>query len=233
LGDARSKVTRRPRSKLERVLDALGARAAVVRRPEVDLGVQLALACLVSAQVSAGDARDLVRRLCDADGHVEPAQLALVSDAELAGVCPPERARSVVEALHAVGHLVADGATGDTWDPEDTRRAISGVPGMIPSRADYLLLSAGRLATVAPSTSVMRVAVRVGYPGSTYGAVARALDLELPYAGDIASAWRAHQLLDQHGRTVCTALRPACGSCPIREGCGFVGEGDDPAARLA
>ena len=56
MGDARSKVTRRPRSKLERVLDALGARAAVVRRPEVDLGVQLALACLVSSQASAGDA---------------------------------------------------------------------------------------------------------------------------------------------------------------------------------
>jgi endonuclease III len=79
----------------------------------------------------------------------------------------------------------------------------------------------------------MRVAVRVGYPGSTYGAVARALDLELPYAGDVASAWRAHQLLDQHGRGVCTAARPSCAGCPIRDGCSFAGEGTDPATRLA
>jgi endonuclease III len=233
LSDARSKVTRRPRSKLERVLDAIGARAAVVRRPEVDLGVQLALACLVSSQASASDARDLVRRLCDAEGHVDPALLIAVTDADVTGVCPPTLVASVVDALHAVGHLVGDGALDDTWDPEDTRRAISGVPGMIPSRADYLLLSAGRLATVAPSAHVMRVAVRVGYPGSTYGAVARALDLELPYAGDVASAWRAQQLLDQHGRAVCTAVRPSCGSCPIREGCSYAGEGADPAERIA
>ena len=231
--DARSKVTRRPRSKLERVLDAIGARAAVVRRPEVDLGVQLALACLVSSQVTAQGARDLVRRLCDDEGHVDPTRLVAVTEADVADICPRDLVASVVEALRAVGHLVADGALDDTWDPEDTRRAISGVPGMIPSRADYLLLSAGRLATVAPSAHVMRVAVRVGYPGSTYGAVARALDLELPYAGDVASAWRAHQLLDQHARTVCTTTRPACAGCPIREGCSFAGEGADPAARIA
>ncbi len=204
----------------------------MVRRPEVDLGVQLALACLVSSQASASDARDLVRRLCDDAGHVDPGRLVAVTDADIGAVCPAGVVASVVDALHAVGHLVADGALDDTWDPEDTRRAISGVPGMVPSRADYLLLSAGRLATVAPSGHVMRVAVRVGYPGSTYGAVARALDLELPYAGDVASAWRAHRLLDQHGRTVCTAVQPSCVGCPIREGCGFAGEGPDPAERI-
>ena len=232
MSDVRSKVTRRPRSKLERLLDALGAAHAAPARPPVDLGVQVALSCLVAAQVSPADARDRVRAWSSASGEVDAARLIAVTDDEVAGVCPPEQARAATAALRAVGHLVADGALDETWDAEDTRRALLGVPGMTPPVADYLLLAAGRLATVAPTAPAMRVAVRIGYPGSTYGAVARALDLELPNAGDVGSAWRAHQLLDHHGRLVCTA-RPACAGCPLREGCSYAGEGVDPALRLA
>ena len=230
MSDVRSKVTRRPRSKLERLLDALGAAHTAPTRPPVDLGVQVALSCLVAAQVSPADARDRVRAWSTASG-VDAARLVAVTDEDVAGVCPADHVRPAAAALRAVGHLVADGALDETWDAEDTRRALLGVPGMTPPVADYLLLAAGRLATVAPTLPAMRVAVRIGYPGATYGAVARALDLELPNAGDVGSAWRAHQLLDHHGRLVCTP-RPTCATCPLRDGCSYAGEGVDPALRL-
>lgn len=232
MSDVRSKVTRRPRSKLERLLDVLGAAHAAPVRPPVDLGVQVALSCLVAAHASPGDARDRVRAWSSSGGDVDPDRLVAITEADVTGVCPPENVAAAAAALRAVGHLVADGALDETWDAEDTRRALLGVPGMTPPVADYLLLAAGRLATVAPTVPAMRVVVRVGYPGSTYGAVARALDLELPNAGDVKSAWRAHQLLDHHGRLVCTQ-RPACSACPLRDGCSFAGEGVDPALRLA
>ncbi len=232
MSDVRSKVTRRPRSKLERLVEVLGAAHAVPVRPAVELGVQVALACLVAAQATPSAARDRVRGWGGESAGVEPQRLIAITADDVAGVCPPEQVGAAVAALRAVGHLIADGALDDAWDAEDTRRALLGVPGMTPPRADYLLLAAGRLATVAPTLAAMRVAVRIGYPGSTYGAVARALDLELPHADDVTSAWRAHQLLDQHGKLVCAA-RPACSGCPIRDGCGFAGEGVDPVGRLA
>lgn len=232
MSDARSKVTRRPRSKLERLLEVLGGVHAAPARPPVDLGVQLALSCLVASQATPAAARDRVREWGGESAGVEPLRLIAVVADDVAGVCPPEQVGAAVAALRAVGHLVADGALDDAWEAEDTRRALLGVPGMTPPRADYLLLAAGRLATVAPTLPAMRVAVRLGYPGSTYGAVARALDLELPHADDVGSAWRAHQLLDHHGRLVCAA-RPACASCPLRDGCSYAGEGVDPVGRLA
>lgn len=232
MSDVRSKVTRRPRSKLERLLDVLGAVHATPLRPAVDLGVQLALSCLVAAGATPAAARDRVRAWCSPAGGVEPSRLLALTPADVEADVPPGAADAASAALRAVGHLIADGALDDAWDTEDTRRALLGVPGVTPPVADYLLLAAGRLATVAPTASAMRVAVRIGYPGSTYGAVARALDLELPHAGDVASAWRAHQLLDHHGRLVCTP-RPGCAACPVREGCSYAGDGVDPVTRLA
>jgi hypothetical protein len=232
VSDVRSKVTRRPRSKLERLLDALVTTHEVPQRPAVDLGVHLALSCLVVAQATPGDARDLVRRWSTDAGRVVPDRLVSATLEEIEPACPAG-GEAALSAVHAVGHLVADGALDPAWDPEDTRRALLGVPGMTPPRADYLLLAAGRFATVAPTPPAMRVAVRLGYPGSTYAAVARALDMELPRTGDVGSAWRAHQLLDHHGRGPCSANRPACGGCPVRDGCAFAGEGTDPATRLA
>lgn len=97
---------------------------------------------------------------------------------------------------------------------------------------DELLLRAGKLATVAPTEHALRVVVRLGYPGDTYGAVARALDAELPGSDALGVATRAHGLLDAFGRAICHEVGPACGECCVAAGCGFRGEGQDPAVRL-
>src|SRR5690606_19766227 len=145
----RSKVTRRPRSKLERLLDVLGAVHATPLRPAVDLGVQLALSCLVAAGATPAAARDRVRAWCGPGGSVEPARLVALTADDVEGGVPAGAADAAAAALRAVGHLVGDGALDDAWDAEDTRRALLGVPGVTPPVADYLLLAAGRLATVA------------------------------------------------------------------------------------
>jgi A/G-specific adenine glycosylase len=41
--------------------------------------------------------------------------------------------------------------------------------------------------------------------------------------------WEWNQCLMELGATVCTASRPSCGECPLRQGCAWRGTGPDPA----
>jgi endonuclease III-like uncharacterized protein len=84
---------------------------------------------------------------------------------------------------------------------------------------------------IAPTSYGLQVAVRLGYPGTTYASIARSLDVEVPSPDAIGLAWRAHHLLDLHGKQLCQKA-PICHRCPIREDCAFAGDGDDPALKL-
>ena len=86
--------------------------------------------------------------------------------------------------------------------------------------------------SLAPDEGALRVAVRVGYPGSTLEAVTRALDAEIPEGHASVFAPRARRTLSRHASDVCVLL-PRCASCVIRPACDFHGEGADPERRLA
>lgn len=182
--DFQSKVTRRPRSRLERIVSTLETRGASAPKARVAAGQGASQGASDSAREAR---REELLRVVDAGAQLTPDVL---------------RARLVAAGL-------AD-------------RAIQ----------DELLLRAGKLATVAPTEHALRVVVRLGYPGDTYDAVARALDAELPGSDALGVATRAHGLLDAFGRAICHEVGPACDECCVAAGCGFRGAGQDPAVRL-
>jgi hypothetical protein len=68
-------------------------------------------------------------------------------------------------------------------------------------------------AVVAPTATASRVLARIGYPGASYASVARAVDEELPGPSSYDFAWRAHHVLEQHGRSLCAPRRrPSAGA---------------------
>ncbi len=101
-----------------------------------------------------------------------------------------------------------------------------------PPTADYGAASLRTHSAVAPTSSGLRVALRLGYPGNEAASIARALDAEVP-EGDITFvAWRAHKSLAVLADTVCTKEAPKCNACAVVRACDFHGVGTDPALRL-
>ena len=98
------------------------------------------------------------------------------------------------------------------------RDALEALPGVGRKTANVVLNVAFGAATIAVDTHVFRVANRTGLaPGKTVRAVEDAL------ARDVPKAYRqhAHHWLILHGRYVCTARRPRCGTCPIAKLCEY------------
>lgn len=233
MADLYSKVTLRPRSKLERTLEMFQDTTGVPRRADSSLTTQLVLFYLVSAEVTPSDASRIVKQLCDDPMHVSPTKLAELQSGLVAGACPEGNVPDLITALHATGQA-AQGGLDETSrrDPHETKRRLTALPRMNPESIDLILLSSGAKSTIAPSAPARRVAARLGYPGATYAAMARALDAEIPEGDATDLAWRAHHLLAQHGREVCLVSRPRCDRCSVRSACSYRGEGPDPATRL-
>lgn len=101
----------------------------------------------------------------------------------------------------------------------NTRKALEALPGVGRKTANVILNTAFGFATIAVDTHIFRVANRIGLAhGATPLAVERALleNIESEFLQD------AHHWLILHGRYVCTARKPHCMQCPIRQWCDYV-----------
>lgn len=233
MADLYSKVTLRPRSKLERLVDLLEPSSEVPARPKNGLCIQLALYFLLWGEAAPHAAAEAVKTLRSPDGQVDPMELGTGARPLVASLCTPGRVDDVVAALQAVGRLASDGLEAVARrDPEEARRRLATLPRLAADQADFLLLASGAVSTVAPSLAALRVVARVGYPGTTYAALARALDAELPEGDPHEVAWRAHHVLKQHGLRVCKDT-PACSTCRAEKACSYAGKGDDPFVRVS
>lgn len=233
MADLYSKVTRRPRSKLERLLELLRP-LAIPRRPESRVATQLALFYLVAADVSPDEASKFVKGFVDATGSLLSKPLLDLDREALVAQCSPRNATELLADLRALGEAVRDGLEDACRrDADEARRRVGALPKLSPEHVDLILLTSGALSTVAPSTAARRVACRLGYPGSTYAALSRALDAEIPEGDATFVAWRAHHALAQHGKDVCLPTQPQCDRCVLATSCSYRGEGTDPASRLS
>ena len=98
------------------------------------------------------------------------------------------------------------------------RMALEALPGVGRKTANVVLNTAFGEPTVAVDTHIFRVANRTGIaPGKTPLAVEKRLLKVVPpeYLQD------AHHWLILHGRYVCTARKPRCGTCPIADLCEY------------
>ena len=99
-----------------------------------------------------------------------------------------------------------------------TREALQSLPGVGRKTANVILNTAFGLPTMAVDTHIFRVANRTGLaPGKTPLAVEQGLlkHVDKEFLVD------AHHWLILHGRYVCTARKPHCASCVIREWCDY------------
>ncbi|MDT8343224.1 MAG: endonuclease III [Thermohalobaculum sp.] len=99
-----------------------------------------------------------------------------------------------------------------------SRAALASLPGVGRKTANVVLNMWWRQPAMAVDTHVFRVANRTGIaPGRDVLAVERALEDNIP----AEFALHAHHWLILHGRYTCTARKPACGACAIRDLCPF------------
>ena len=101
--------------------------------------------------------------------------------------------------------------------PRD-RGALESLPGVGRKTANVVLNTAFGEPTMAVDTHIFRVGNRTGIAkGKTVEAVERAIEDHVPAPYQL----HAHHWLILHGRYVCTARKPACAACLIRDICEF------------
>jgi endonuclease III len=109
-----------------------------------------------------------------------------------------------------------------------TREALEALPGVGRKTANVILNTAFGQPTIAVDTHIFRVSNRTGLaPGRNVLEVERRLLKMVPEEFRLD----AHHWLILHGRYVCTARRPACPRCLIRDLCEFrqkTTDGDPP-----
>ena len=99
-----------------------------------------------------------------------------------------------------------------------SRAALTSLPGVGRKTANVVLNTWFRLPAMAVDTHIFRVANRTGVaPGKDVAVVERGLEDRVPAAFQL----HAHHWLILHGRYVCTARRPACPACLIRDLCAY------------
>lgn len=100
----------------------------------------------------------------------------------------------------------------------DQREALEALPGVGRKTANVVLNTAFRQIAMAVDTHIFRVSNRTGIaPGKNVIEVEKRLLKFVPaeYLMD------AHHWLILHGRYVCIARKPKCGSCPIEDLCEY------------
>ena len=99
-----------------------------------------------------------------------------------------------------------------------SRAALQSLPGVGRKTANVVLNMWWGMPAQAVDTHIFRVGNRTGIaPGKTVDAVERAIEDHVP-----ADYQRhAHHWLILHGRYICKARKPACGTCPIHDLCPF------------
>jgi endonuclease-3 len=101
--------------------------------------------------------------------------------------------------------------------PED-REALEALPGVGRKTANVVLNIAFGQPTIAVDTHIFRVSNRTGLaPGKTPLAVEQKLLKVVPKHYRL----HAHHWLILHGRYICTARKPACPTCLVRDLCAF------------
>lgn len=106
----------------------------------------------------------------------------------------------------------------------DNREDLEALPGVGRKTANVVLNTAFRQLAMAVDTHIFRVSNRTGIaPGKTVLEVEKKLMTFVPKAFLLDS----HHWLILHGRYVCQARKPRCGSCLIEDLCEFKGKTSD------
>jgi endonuclease-3 len=175
---------------------------------------QLLVAVILSAQATDKGVNLATRRLFrDAPNPRDIAALGEDGLAEYIKTIGLFRNKS--RNVAAMARLLLERHGGEV--PND-RAALEALPGVGRKTANVILNAVFGEPTIAVDTHIFRLANRTGLaPGKDVGEVERKLIKCVPPEFRV----HAHHWLILHGRYVCTARKPVCGACPIRELCTY------------
>jgi len=104
-------------------------------------------------------------------------------------------------------------------------KALRQFPGIGEPGAEKILLFTGTQPIMALDSNGLRVLLRLGFGEekknytASYRSVREAIADEV--SDDCDSLIEAHQLLRQHGKTICKTNKPRCNDCPVNQVCLF------------
>ncbi len=175
---------------------------------------QLLVAVVLSAQATDKSVNLATRKLFAAAPTPE-AMLTLGEEGVTEYIKTIGLFRNKAKNTVALSHLLLERHGGEV--PRE-RAALEALPGVGRKTANVVLNTVFREPTMAVDTHIFRLANRTGLaPGKDVLAVEKALLRRVPknYLLD------AHHWLILHGRYICTARKPRCGECPVRDLCLF------------
>lgn len=173
---------------------------------------QLLVAVVLSAQATDKSVNLATRRLFAAAPTPE-AMITLGEDEVAEQIKTIGLFRNKAKNTVALSRLLLDRHGGEV--PND-RAALEALPGVGRKTANVVLNTVFREPVMAVDTHIFRVSNRTGLaPGRDVVAVEQALMRRVPkdYLLD------AHHWLILHGRYVCTARKPDCAGCSVRDLC--------------
>ncbi|HRP95450.1 MAG TPA: endonuclease III [Rhodocyclaceae bacterium] len=175
---------------------------------------QLLVAVVLSAQATDKSVNLATRELFAAAPTPE-AMVSLGEDGVAGHIRTIGLYRNKAKNTVALSRMLLERHGGEV--PHD-RAALEALPGVGRKTANVVLNTVFGDPVIAVDTHIFRLANRTGLaPGKDVVAVEQALMRRIPkeYLKD------AHHWLILHGRYVCTARRPACGTCIVRDLCQF------------
>jgi endonuclease-3 len=192
--------------------------AAVIPAPQTELEYQdpytLLVAVILSAQATDVGVNKATEKLFQV-ARTPEAMIALGEDGLIPYIRTIGLFRNKARAIIAMSRRLLEVHGGKVPDDRD---ALEALPGVGRKTANVVLNTAFGRSTIAVDTHVFRVANRTGLaPGKTPRGVERALEAVVPRK----YARHAHHWLILHGRYTCTARRPKCPECVVRELCAY------------
>jgi endonuclease III len=192
--------------------------AAVNPAPQTELAYgdpyTLLVAVILSAQATDVSVNKATEQLFNV-ANTPAAMIALGEDGLIPYIKTIGLFRNKARAVIAMSRRLLEAHRGKV--PND-RAALEALPGVGRKTANVVLNSAFGHPTIAVDTHVFRVANRTGLaPGATPIEVERGLEAVVPKK----YALHAHHWLILHGRYVCTARRPRCPDCVVRDLCAY------------
>jgi len=174
----------------------------------------LLVAVLLSAQATDAGVNRATRALFDA-AETPEAMLALGEAGVIDHIRTIGLYRNKARNVIKLSRRLVEDFGGEV---PSARAALQSLPGVGRKTANVVLNMWWGHPAQAVDTHIFRVANRTGLcPGRDVAAVERAIEDQVP----VAFQRHAHHWLILHGRYVCTARKPRCGSCLIRDLCAY------------
>jgi endonuclease III len=160
-----------------------------------------------------------------------PEDILAAPDAALAAVASEGiLAHTQIDKLRRIARIALDAFDGDleslrSLPLDQAKRALMRFPSIGEPGAEKILLFGRSHAVLGLESNGVRVLVRLGLvqERASYSTTYRAVQRALAPLSVNGFDWliRAHQLLREHGQTLCRRTQPLCERCPLTASCAY------------